>query len=133
MVHSGSKVKKELCCSKLVFENWFKYYFILKLNFNFLLKRPDAFDDGEGDDIILDETVENDQTAKPVKKETKKPTKQNKQTKLSAAVASDKNNSSLLSFFQKSQKRPLPVNDSSSCPIIANFLVSRKLKLCKSF
>lgn len=99
-----------------------------KLKYIIFFNRPDAFDDNEdGDDEILDCTEENDQL---VKKETKK--NKSKQSKLASAVANDKNNKSILNFFQKPQKRPLP-RENYGCDILSGFLLSRKLKLCINF
>lgn len=90
--------------------------------------RPDAFDENDdGDDEIIDCTEENEQGGK---KETRK--SKAKQSKLASAVANDKNNKSILNFFQKPQKRSL-ASTNSGCDILSGFLSSRKLKLCKNF
>ncbi|CAF0709619.1 unnamed protein product [Brachionus calyciflorus] len=74
------------------------------------VKWPDAFEDGEdGDEEIVDVTEENEQAPK---KEAKRGAKSNKQSKLSVAVATDKNNKSILNFFQKPQKRTLSTANS---------------------
>lgn len=101
---------------------------LIKLKLVDFFNRPDAFDENEdGDDEIVDCTEENDQI---IKKETKK--SKLKQSKLASAIASDKNNKSILNFFQKPQKRPLP-RENLGGDILSGFLLSRKLKLCKNF
>lgn len=94
-------------------------------------------DNGDEDNEYVhddnDEEVEENeegQKSKP-KKEVKKPAK--KPSKLAAAVASDKNNSSLLNFFQKSQKRTINEANELCKEIASHFLINRKLKICTKF
>lgn len=95
-------------------------------------------DDGEvvEQDDVIEDTEENekgDGVKKVVKKEAKKPVRNNKQSKLSVATVGDKNNTSLLNFFQKSSQKRTLATANSSFDIISHFLASRKLKICKNF
>lgn len=64
---------------------------------------------------------------------TKKPTpKVNTKCKMAIATATDKNNGSLLNFFQKTGQKRNAVNDANdangNAEIVSNFLLCRKLK-----
>ena len=97
-----------------------------------ILWRNDNFDDEDDDAIaeVVEDGEENEEKPKATKKETKKPIKQ--KTKLQLATAQEKNNSSLLSFFQKPQKRPI-IDTYSNVDVVSNFLLNRNLKFCTSF
>ena len=109
---------------------------VKKDNFNIMINRGscrnDNFEETATKDNDEEEAEENDDKGS-VKSETKKTSKaSNKPTKLANAVAKEKNNSSLLNFFQ-SQKRTLDSSSSSNRKIDANnshFLMNRKLKFC---
>jgi hypothetical protein len=51
---------------------------------------------------------------------------------LAVAVAGEKNNASLLSFFAKSNQQKRPAASAQS-EIVSHFLINRKLKACKAF
>ena len=89
---------------------------------------------GDNDEEAEENEIDEDskaKTKKPVKKSVGTP-KSSRQTKLAFATATDKNNATILNFFQKSQKRPL--NETKSCTEIASlFLLNRKLKICTHF
>ncbi len=91
--------------------------------------------DDENDDNLDNEGSENEGDEDIAKK--KEPIKRapkNSKTKLSLATANEKNNSSLLNFFQKSaQKRSLNSTSSSTDIITSHFLTNRNLKLCAAF
>ena len=91
----------------------------------------------EGDDDCVVEENENEEDAeekKPVKKEAKKPAAKNQKSKLDMAVASERNNSSLLNFFQKSAQQKRTVNSANGCvDVTSHFLLNRKLKVCQAF
>lgn len=78
----------------------------------------------------VDETEENE-VVKPAKK-TRQPTKA-KTAKLASATAKEKNNSSLLSFFQKPQKRAINSSTDVCAEIVSKFMNSRNIKFCTSF
>ncbi len=85
----------------------------------------------EEEDIIVDETEENgEEKPKPAKK-ARQPTKA-KPARLASATANEKNNSSILSFFQKSQKRANTASETST-EIISKFMHTRNLKFCTNF
>lgn len=97
-------------------------------NINLIILRPDNFENGEAGDEV--EELEENEEKKP-----KKPTKKsNTKSKLDLAVTSDKNNASLLSFFQKtaSQKRTASATN-GQVEIVSSFLLNRKLTSLKAF
>ena len=99
----------------------------------FFSSRSDKFD--EGDNEADAEEDENGGEEVNPKKEAKKPTaaaSKNAKSKLDVAVANERNNSSILSFFGKSVQQKRPANACSS-DIVSHFLTNRKLKACKVF
>ena len=85
-----------------------------------------------------EEDLEDGEKKSKVKKESKKPpAKQQTKSKLDIKVANEKNNNSLLNFFQKTtqQKRTHTLANGSTCipDIVSHFMISRKLKICKQF
>lgn len=99
----------------------------------YLFLRPDNFDDGDAglDDDEEEATEENGEK----KSQPKKPSKPvSTKSKLEMATVGDKNNASLLSFFQKtsSQKRTASVAN-GPVEIVSNFLINKKLKTVKTF
>jgi hypothetical protein len=115
----------------------------LKLSFSFRFKifltklylRIDNDDENNeySHDDNDEEAEENEEGHKSKPKKEVKKTAAKKPSKLSVAVASEKNNSSLLNFFQKSQKRTLNEANDSCKEIVSYFFTSRKLKICTSF
>jgi len=80
----------------------------------------------EADDDIIDETEENgEEKPKPAKK-ARQPTKA-KPARLASATANEKNNSSILSFFQKSAQKRTNTNEISS-EIISKFMNTRNIR-----
>lgn len=99
------------------------------------VKWSDLDDDGDNDNEEEDAEEESEENAeaKPVVKKSRAPSKA-KPAKLAAATANEKNNSSLLSFFQKSQKRSMSSSTDSVCTeIVSKYMNSRHLKFCANF
>lgn len=95
------------------------------------VKWNDLDDDLEEAHDETEDTEENiDDKQKPAKK-LRQPTKA-KPAKLAFATANEKNNSSLLNFFQKSQKRPSSSSESYTA-IISKYMNDRSLKFCTNF
>ncbi len=91
--------------------------------------------DEENDDDLGNEGSENegDEEAAKKKEQVKRAPK-NAKTKLSMATANEKNNSSLLNFFQKSaQKRSLSSLSNTADLVSSHFLTNRNLKFCAVF
>ncbi len=90
--------------------------------------------DLQDEDEVFDEDFdqeENEGEPKEKKKATAKP-KSNK--KLNAAVAKEKNNSSLLTFFTKpATKRAIGVTSDCNADVVSHFLANRHLKFCTNF
>lgn len=92
------------------------------------IKWSDFDEDEVFDEEFDNPELENDE-AKPKRKVAAKP-KSNK--RLNAAVANEKNNSSLLTFFTKpAQKRAITTD--SNIEVVSHFLKNRSLKICINF
>ena len=87
----------------------------------------------EDKDVIGEDAEENEPTTTRKSTRAKKPS--NKPTKLSMAVAGEKNNSSLLSFFSKTQQKRTVDSSSSGnlTEIVSHFMLQRKFKVCSAF
>ena len=87
----------------------------------------------EDNDVICEDAEENEPASTRKSTRAKKPS--NKPTKLSMAVAGEKNNSSLLSFFQKTQQKRTVDSSASSnlTEIVSHFMLQRKFKVCVTF
>ena len=85
----------------------------------------------EINDEDIEETEENCEEKTKFAKKSRQPTK-SKPAKLASATANEKNNSSILSFFQKSQKRPV-CNNELCAEIFSKYMSNRSLKFCSSF
>jgi hypothetical protein len=110
------------------------------------IRWPDGSEEGN-EEITLDDDEENEQDCvevlakSAVKKEPTNAKKQpagKQQTAKASKMPTEKNNSSILSFFGKSaqQKRAAnstSENDLTNADIVSHFLVNRKLKPCTVF
>lgn len=116
---------------KLIRFGWSTAAVIIKKNC-VQIKWPDLLDEDEVFDDEFDQEDANDtEENKPIKTKAAKP-KGSK--KLNAAVAKEKNNSSLLTFFQKPVKRNIDSTTTAvDDKIVSNFIQNRKLKFCTSF
>jgi hypothetical protein len=101
---------------------------------NYLInKRSDQFDEGDDDAGAEDNENEDDEEVKPKKEAVKKPTRaQNQKSKLAVAVAGEKNNASILSFFAKAGQPQKRAANATQGEILSNFWANRKLKVCKA-
>jgi regulatory protein YycI of two-component signal transduction system YycFG len=88
------------------------------------LREDNLEDELDDDELELNEAGENKSEKKHTKPEHRK------QAKKPPIV--EKNNGSILNFFQKTQKRPLS-NDQACLDVVSHFLLNRKLKICKDF
>ena len=89
------------------------------------------WEDTDEDEVFNEEFDQEENTEENEKPKRKAAVKPKGNKKLNAAVAREKNNSSLLSFFQKPQKRNITTVNSAD--VTSTFLTSRKLKFCTSF
>ncbi len=84
---------------------------------------------------VHDETEETEENVDDKQKSAKKPRQPTKAkpARLASATANEKNNSSLLSFFQKSQKRPSTSSGETLTAINSKYMNDRSLKFSTNF